>query len=149
MGLPLLNGFIGEFMILQGAFAANRVWAYWAVSGVVLGAAYLLWLYQRVFWGKITNEENEHLAGPERPRAGDAACRSWPSASGSASTRSRSSTSCTCRSLGSRRRSSPGSSGPKRFTRPLRARWRRLRYSGSRSRRSCRCTSGGPDDAGR
>jgi NADH-quinone oxidoreductase subunit M len=61
MGLPLLNGFIGEFMILQGAFAANRVWAYWAVSGVVLGAAYLLWLYQRVFWGKVTHEENQHL----------------------------------------------------------------------------------------
>ena len=61
MGLPLLNGFIGEFMILQAAFLANPVWAYWAVSGVVLGAAYLLWLYQRVFWGKITNEENEHL----------------------------------------------------------------------------------------
>ncbi len=61
MGLPLLNGFVGEFMILQGAFAANRVWAYWAVSGVVLGAAYLLWLYQRVFWGKVTHEENQHL----------------------------------------------------------------------------------------
>jgi NADH-quinone oxidoreductase subunit M len=61
MGLPLLNGFVGEFMILQGAFAANPVWAYWAVSGVVLGAAYLLWLYQRVFWGKVTHEENEHL----------------------------------------------------------------------------------------
>src|SRR5213596_3090231 len=61
MGLPLLNGFIGEFMILQGAYAANRVWAYWAVSGVVLGAAYLLWLYQRVFWGKVTHEENRHL----------------------------------------------------------------------------------------
>jgi NADH-quinone oxidoreductase subunit M len=61
MGLPLLNGFIGEFMILQAAFAVNRVWAYWAVSGVVLGAAYLLWLYQRVFWGKITNEENRHV----------------------------------------------------------------------------------------
>jgi NADH-quinone oxidoreductase subunit M len=61
MGLPLLNGFIGEFMILQGAYSANRVWAYWAVSGIVLGAAYLLWLYQRVFWGKITNEENAHL----------------------------------------------------------------------------------------
>jgi NADH-quinone oxidoreductase subunit M len=61
MGLPLLNGFIGEFMILQGAFAANPVWAYWAVSGIVLGAAYLLWLYQRVFWGKITNEDNRHL----------------------------------------------------------------------------------------
>jgi NADH-quinone oxidoreductase subunit M len=62
MGLPLLNGFIGEFMILQAAFAANRVWAYWAVWGIVLGAAYLLWLYQRVFWGKITNEENRHLS---------------------------------------------------------------------------------------
>jgi NADH-quinone oxidoreductase subunit M len=61
MGLPLLNGFIGELMILQGAFSANRVWAYWAVSGIVLGAAYLLWLYQRVFWGKVTNEENLHL----------------------------------------------------------------------------------------
>jgi NADH-quinone oxidoreductase subunit M len=61
MGLPLLNGFIGEFMILQGAYAANRAWAYWAVSGVVLGAAYLLWLYQRVFWGKLTHEENRHL----------------------------------------------------------------------------------------
>ncbi len=48
-------------MILQAAFAANPVWAYWAVSGVVLGAAYLLWLYQRVFWGKVTHEENEHL----------------------------------------------------------------------------------------
>ena len=61
MGLPLLNGFIGEFMILQGAYSANPVWAAWAVSGVVLGAAYLLWLYQRVFWGKVTNPENEHL----------------------------------------------------------------------------------------
>jgi NADH-quinone oxidoreductase subunit M len=61
MGLPLLNGFIGELMILQGAFSANKVWAYWAVSGIVLGAAYLLWLYQRVFWGKVTNPENEHL----------------------------------------------------------------------------------------
>jgi NADH-quinone oxidoreductase subunit M len=61
MGLPLLNGFIGELMILQGAFSANKVWAYWAVSGIVLGAAYLLWLYQRVFWGKVTNEENQHL----------------------------------------------------------------------------------------
>jgi NADH-quinone oxidoreductase subunit M len=48
-------------MILFGAYAANKVWAYWAVSGIVLGAAYLLWLYQRVFWGKITKEENAHL----------------------------------------------------------------------------------------
>jgi NADH-quinone oxidoreductase subunit M len=61
LGLPTLNGFIGELMILQGAFAANRVWAYWAVLGIVLGAAYLLWLYQRVFWGKVTKEENRNL----------------------------------------------------------------------------------------
>jgi NADH-quinone oxidoreductase subunit M len=61
MGLPLLNGFIGEFMILQGAFSANHVWAYWAVLGIVLGAAYLLWLYQRVFWGQVTHEENRKL----------------------------------------------------------------------------------------
>jgi len=61
MGLPTLNGFVGELMILQGAFAANRVWAYWAVLGIVLGAAYLLWLYQRVFWGKVTNPKNETL----------------------------------------------------------------------------------------
>jgi NADH-quinone oxidoreductase subunit M len=61
MGLPLLNGFVGELMILLGAYAANKVWAYWAVSGVVLGAAYLLWLYQRVFWGQVTHEENRSL----------------------------------------------------------------------------------------
>jgi NADH-quinone oxidoreductase subunit M len=62
MGLPLLNGFIGEFTILQGAFLENKMWAAWAVPGVVLAAAYLLWLYQRVFFGKVTNEKNEHLA---------------------------------------------------------------------------------------
>jgi NADH-quinone oxidoreductase subunit M len=61
MGLPLLNGFIGEAMILLGAYAANKAWAYWAVSGIVLGAAYLLWLYQRVFWGPVTHEENKTL----------------------------------------------------------------------------------------
>jgi NADH-quinone oxidoreductase subunit M len=61
MGLPTLNGFVGELMILQGAFAVNRVWAAWAVLGIVLGAAYLLWLYQRVFWGKVTHEENRGL----------------------------------------------------------------------------------------
>ena len=66
MGLPLLNGFVGELLILQGAFAANRVWVCWAVSGVVLGAAYLLWLYQRVFWGKVTHEENQKLKDLDR-----------------------------------------------------------------------------------
>jgi NADH-quinone oxidoreductase subunit M len=61
MGLPLLNGFVGEFTILQGAFMANKAWAIWAVPGVVLAAAYLLWLYQRVFFGKVTNPKNEKL----------------------------------------------------------------------------------------
>src|ERR1041385_4301892 len=51
-GLPLLNGFVGEFTILQGAFEANRIWAAFAVSGVILGAAYLLWLYQRTMLGR-------------------------------------------------------------------------------------------------
>jgi len=61
MGLPLLNGFVGEFTILQGAFTANWRWAAWAVPGVVLAAAYLLWLYQRVFFGTVTNPKNEKL----------------------------------------------------------------------------------------
>jgi NADH-quinone oxidoreductase subunit M len=61
-GLPLLNGFIGEFTILQGAFEANRAWAALAVPGVVLGAAYLLWLYQRTMLGQVTNVKNLKLA---------------------------------------------------------------------------------------
>jgi len=61
MGLPLLNGFVGEFTILQGAFTANWRWAAWAAPGVVLAAAYLLWLYQRVFFGTVTNPKNEKL----------------------------------------------------------------------------------------
>jgi len=61
MGLPLLNGFVGEFTILQGTFMANWKWAAWAVPGVILAAAYLLWLYQRVFFGTVTNPKNEKL----------------------------------------------------------------------------------------
>ncbi len=60
-GLPLLNGFVGEFTILQGVFEANRAWAAFAVPGVVLGAAYLLWLYQRTMLGQITNPRNLRL----------------------------------------------------------------------------------------
>src|SRR5215813_8109393 len=61
MGLPLLNGFIGEFTILQGAFVKNFWWAFFAATGIVLGAAYLLWLYQRIFFGEITNPANAKL----------------------------------------------------------------------------------------
>ncbi len=57
-GLPLLNGFVGEFTILQGAFETNRIWVAFAVTGVILGAAYLLWLYQRTMLGQVTNGKN-------------------------------------------------------------------------------------------
>ena len=61
MGLPLLNGFVGEFTILQGTFMESKAWAAWAVPGVILAAAYLLWLYQRVFFGPVNNPKNEKL----------------------------------------------------------------------------------------
>jgi NADH-quinone oxidoreductase subunit M len=57
-GLPLLNGFVGEFTILQGALEANPIWAAFSVTGIVLGAAYLLWLYQRTMLGQVTNGKN-------------------------------------------------------------------------------------------
>ena len=61
IGLPTLNGFIGEFLILQGVFVVSKVWAAFAASGVVLGAAYMLYLYQRTMFGKIENPKNERL----------------------------------------------------------------------------------------
>ena len=61
IGLPTLNGFIGEFLILQGAFLHSIMWAAFAASGVVLGAAYMLYLYQRTMFGKVENPKNEQL----------------------------------------------------------------------------------------
>jgi NADH-quinone oxidoreductase subunit M len=63
IGMPGLNGFIGEFFILQGTFAAPGLWIYaaLAVIGIVLGAAYMLWLYQRVMFGKLENPLNKAL----------------------------------------------------------------------------------------
>jgi NADH-quinone oxidoreductase subunit M len=52
---------VGEVTILWGTFMENWKWAAWAVPGVVLAAAYLLWLYQRVFFGTVTNPKNEKL----------------------------------------------------------------------------------------
>ncbi|MEE8350526.1 MAG: NADH-quinone oxidoreductase subunit M [Acidobacteriota bacterium] len=63
IGMPTLNGFIGEFMVLQGVFADPDYWmaAVWGAVGIVLGAAYMLWLYQRVMFGKLEHEENRNL----------------------------------------------------------------------------------------
>ena len=57
IGLPGLNGFVGEFLILVGAFVAHRWWAVVAATGVILASVYLLWAYQRVFHGPL-DEEN-------------------------------------------------------------------------------------------
>ncbi len=59
IGLPGLNGFVGEFTILAGAFQAKPVWAIIATSGIVLGAAYMLWLYQRVMFNEVSEENLE------------------------------------------------------------------------------------------
>src|SRR5436853_6304185 len=61
LGLPLMNNFIGEFLTLRRAFEARVLWGVLATSGVILGAAYMLWLYQRVFFGPVTNPANEKL----------------------------------------------------------------------------------------
>jgi NADH-quinone oxidoreductase subunit M len=61
IGLPTLNGFVGEFTILVGAFHRVWWWGVLAAIGIVLGAAYMLWLYQRVFFGPLTNPENKGL----------------------------------------------------------------------------------------
>jgi NADH-quinone oxidoreductase subunit M len=61
VGLPLLNGFIGEFLVLSGAFQARPVYGILAATGVIWSACYLLWMYQRVFFGKIKHEVNLSL----------------------------------------------------------------------------------------
>jgi NADH-quinone oxidoreductase subunit M len=61
IGLPGLNGFVGEFLILVGAFAVAPRWTATATTGVILGAIYMLWMYRRVILGPLTNPENEKL----------------------------------------------------------------------------------------
>lgn len=62
IGLPGLNGFIGEFLILLGTFFAYRWWVVPAAFGIVLAAIYLLWAYQRVFHGEPSTEANRSMA---------------------------------------------------------------------------------------
>ena len=61
IGLPGLNGFVGEFMILMGSFGTYKLLSAISAFGVVLAAIYMLWAYQRMFTGEINNEENENL----------------------------------------------------------------------------------------
>jgi NADH-quinone oxidoreductase subunit M len=61
LGLPMLNGFVGEFLIILGAFQRHAGYAALAAVGVVLTAVYLLWMYQRVFFGEVTSERNRRL----------------------------------------------------------------------------------------
>ena len=62
IGLPLLCVFISEFLSLRGAFEANPWWAAWGALGIILNAGYMLWLYQRMFFGNIDNPKNEKLS---------------------------------------------------------------------------------------
>jgi len=62
IGLPGTNGFVGEFLVLLGAFRADKVWAAAAATGVILSACYMLWMFQRVVFGPVTHPENERLA---------------------------------------------------------------------------------------
>jgi NADH-quinone oxidoreductase subunit M len=61
IGLPLLNNFVGEFLVLQGAAIAHFQWAIYAGLGVILSACYMLWLYQRVFYGETSPEVRAHM----------------------------------------------------------------------------------------
>ena len=61
IGLPGLNGFVGEFLVLLGTFKSNILIAVIATSGVILSACYMLWMFQRVMFNKITNPENNKL----------------------------------------------------------------------------------------
>ncbi|NIO16425.1 MAG: NADH-quinone oxidoreductase subunit M [Deltaproteobacteria bacterium] len=62
IGLPGLNGFVGEFLILLGAFKVNKTFAVLAATGVILAAVYMLWMFQRVMFGKVTREANRKIA---------------------------------------------------------------------------------------
>jgi len=60
-GLPLLNGFIGEFLVMSGAFQDRPIYGILAATGIIWSAVYLLWMYQRVFYGKVTLAVNNSL----------------------------------------------------------------------------------------
>jgi NADH-quinone oxidoreductase subunit M len=62
IGLPMLNNFVGEFLVLQGTAQVNFTWTVFAAIGVILSACYMLWLYQRVFYGETPDEVGRHVS---------------------------------------------------------------------------------------
>jgi NADH-quinone oxidoreductase subunit M len=62
IGLPTLNNFVGEFLVLQGTAIANYTWAIYAAIGVILSACYMLWMYQRVFYGEASESLLHHMS---------------------------------------------------------------------------------------
>jgi NADH-quinone oxidoreductase subunit M len=69
IGLPMLNNFVGEYLVLQGAAQAHFSWAAAAAVGVILSACYMLWLYQRTFYGRASDSLSHHMA--------DLSAREW------------------------------------------------------------------------
>ena len=67
----MLNGFVGEFLILAGTFERHAAWACWAALGVIFSSVYLLWAYQRVFFGAVTQDK---IAPCPMPTCASAAC---------------------------------------------------------------------------
>jgi len=61
IGLPTLNNFVGEFLVLQGTAQANFTWTIFAALGVILSACYMLWMYQRVFFGEVGEGVRHHV----------------------------------------------------------------------------------------
>jgi NADH-quinone oxidoreductase subunit M len=61
IGLPLLNNFVGEYLVLQGVALTNFMWTVFAALGVILSACYMLWLYQRTFYGRATESLSHHM----------------------------------------------------------------------------------------
>ncbi len=72
IGLPMLNGFVGEYLVLQGASQTNFTWAVFAAIGVILSACYMLWLYQRTFYGRASASLSHHMP--------DLSAREWAAA---------------------------------------------------------------------
>ena len=66
VGLPGTSGFVGEFLAIVGAWQVNRLLALLAATGMVLGAAYMLWLYRRVIFGKLTKADLMEIADLNR-----------------------------------------------------------------------------------